>query len=77
MSWIKIKDEENKPPVDQPVLIFADKEIGIAMLGRNGKWQECLNWAICSGEWGSYSDDREIEKEKISHWMYLPDEPVS
>ena len=74
MKWILLK--EQRPKIDTPVLIFADFEIGIATLDKDGKWFEAQNWTLVSGDWGHYDNDREVEERLISHWMELPERPI-
>jgi hypothetical protein len=73
MKWILLK--EQRPQVDYPVLIFADNEIGIASLNKDGIWLEAQNWTLVAGDWGHYENDREIQEHLITHWMQIPDRP--
>lgn len=81
MNWIDLKTQ--RPEMGTPVLICAnvygldDAEIGIATLEKNGEWWEAQTWTTCSGDWGHYSNDRDVEEKLITHWMPLPNKPVS
>jgi hypothetical protein len=45
------------------------------LLAKKSVWEEVLTWTLISGDYGHYGYDTEIGKNKVTHWMPLPDVP--